>query len=765
MKASISTDEQITVHLQLIGDVQGFGIRPMVANLATHYDIHGSVRNCRQGVDIVLHGTPLAIHAFRESLYRRFPSVSQSVKTGLDAERTKGFRILESASDGAVQFIVPRDRVICQECLRESQTPDNRRYGYALNGCAQCGPRYSIISAMPYDRSQTSMSGFVMCPACQAEYANPSHRRFHAQTNCCQDCGPKVWFEKKGEAIEDSSTAIATAAQAILSGSILALKGIGGYQLICDATNSTAIAQLRIRKHRPSKPFAVMVASLQAARDIAQFDGREEEALKDPTGPIVLLQSRAQSCLASNIHAGFRNVGAMLPTTALHAMLLNATRVPLVVTSGNIQNEPLEYRVEEATQKFADIADCFLHHNRPIVNPIDDSVVQSMAGQLVTIRAARGLAPMPINFHTDFRVIALGGQQKSTVAVSNGFATVLGPHLGDLDTLTSRERFLRQKNALMTLMHCESPFLACDQHPDFYTSQLASLTSTLEGHSIQHHHAHIVSAMVEQGWMERTVLGFAFDGMGVGSDGAIWGGEVLLTDATSFHRVGHMRSIRLVGGDTATREPWRIALSLLLDALGKQTTMELVDQTLLSKWQVDRVQIERLLLLMDRPSLAHRTSSMGRLFDGIAALIGGIGHVSFEGEAAMRLESTCKAESPDAYHLAVGDESPFELDWRPLVRELVADLASKLPEGVLAMKFHQAIAECIASLGLRFPELPIVLAGGVFQNRTLVELLDKRLREQSSQYAMPCRIPPNDGGLAIGQLAIAASRMEKLVCV
>ncbi len=728
-------------------------------------NIHGSVRNCRQGVDLVLHGTPRAIQAFRESFRRRFPSVSQSVKTGFDAERTKGFRILESISDGEIQFIVPRDRVICQECLRENQTPDNRRYGYALNACAQCGPRYSIISAMPYDRSRTSMSGFVMCPACQAEYANPSHRRFHAQNNCCQDCGPKVWFEKKGESIADSSTAIATAAQAILSGSILALKGIGGYQLICDATNSTAIAQLRIRKHRPSKPFAVMVASHQAAREIAHFDGQEEEALKDPAGPIILLQSREQSCLASNIHAGFRSVGVMLPTTALHAMLLNATQIPLVVTSGNIQDEPLEYREEEASQRFADIADCFLHHNRPIVNPIDDSVVQSMAGQLVTIRAARGLAPMPINFQTNFRVIALGGQQKSAVAVSNGFSTVLGPHLGDLDTLTSRNRFLRHKNALMNLMHCESPFLACDQHPDFFTSQLASISNTPNHHSIQHHHAHIVSAMVEQGWMKRTVLGIAFDGMGMGNDGTIWGGEVLLTDATSFHRVGYLRSIRLAGGDTATREPWRIALSLLLDVLGKQKTMELVDPALLKKWQVDRTQLERLLLLMEHPSLTHRTSSMGRLFDGIAALIGGIGHVSFEGEAAMRLESTCKAELSAAYHFVISDESPFELDWRPLVRELVADLASKLPKGVLAMKFHQAIAECIASLGLRFPDMPIVLAGGVFQNRTLVELLDRRLREQSSQYAMPCRIPPNDGGLAIGQLAIAASRMEKLVCV
>ncbi|MCY2976770.1 MAG: carbamoyltransferase HypF [Planctomycetota bacterium] len=764
MKATMSTDNQTTAHLQLIGDVQGYGIRPTVANLARQLDLHGSVRNCRQGVDIVLHGPNVAIQAFRESLSKHFPNVSQSVRIEFNAERTEDFRILQSASEGAVQFAIPRDRVICENCLREIQTPGNRRFGYAFNSCTQCGPRYSIIFAMPYDRSQTSMSAFEMCSACQAEFADPTHRRFHAQTNCCPDCGPTLWFEENGKVMQDSSKAIAAAAQAILQGRVLALKGLGGYQLVCDATNSTVVDQLRVRKHRRSKPFALMVASIQAAHTIAELNEQEKAALKSPAGPIVLLRYRANSCLASNIHSGFRSVGAMLPTTALHAMLLSATQVPLVVTSGNIEGEPLEYREEEATQKFSGIADCFLHHDRPIVNPIDDSVVQAMAGRLVTLRAARGLAPMSIKYHTPFQVIALGGQQKSAVALSNGHATVLGPHLGDLDTVQSRERFLRQENALMSLMNCDLPRFVCDQHPDFFTSQIANVKSKLECQTIQHHHAHVVSAMVEQGWMKRTALGFAFDGTGLGSDGTLWGGEVLVTDATSFHRVGHLRSIRLVGGDLAAREPRRISLSLLMDAIGEQKTMELVDQTLLSNWQVDRARIEQFVSVLNRESLLLRTSSMGRLFDGIAALVCRVGHVSFEGEAAMRLESTCNLEISDAYHFIVGDESPFELDWRPLVRELVVDLASSLPEGTIAMKFHRAIAEGIASIGLRFPELPIVLAGGVFQNRTLVELVDKRLREQSSQYAMPCGIPPNDGGLAIGQLAVAASRMEKLVC-
>jgi hydrogenase maturation protein HypF len=764
MKATVSAAKLTTTHIQLVGDVQGYGIRPTVANLATRHDLNGFVRNCRQGVDISLQGKSAAIRAFRESLRSRFPSAIQNVRTEVDAAPTCGFQILESASQGVVQFAIPRDRVICEDCLREVSTPNNRRFGYALNSCIQCGPRYSIISAMPYDRSLTSMTAFVMCHECQAEFADPAHRRFHAQTNCCPICGPKVWFEENGRLIENSATSIANAAQAILQGRVLAMKGLGGYQLVCDATNPSVVAQLRIRKSRRSKPFAVMVASIQAALRIAELDEQEKDALQAPAGPIVLLRSKPKTGLASNIHAGFRSVGLMLPTTALHSLVLNATQVPLVVTSANKEGEPLEYDENEATQRLSSIADCFLHHNRPIVNPIDDSVVQLMTGRLVTLRAARGMAPLLIGFRTGTQISALGGQQKSAIALSNGHTTLLGPHLGDLDSVRSRDGFVKQKNVLSNLLNCKLPFYACDQHPDYFTSRLASELSTLKSQSIQHHHAHIVSAMVEHKWLDRTVLGFAFDGTGFGSDGTIWGGEVLVADASSFRRVGHLRCFRLVGGDAAAKQPWRVALSLLVDALGQPRALELIDQTRLSNWQVDRVQIENLLPLLNHESLTLRTSSMGRLFDGIAALVGGIGHGSFEGEAAMRLESICSPEASGSYHFSFGEETPFELDWRPLIQELVADLASDLRVGAIAMKFHRAIAECIAMLGLRFPELPIVLAGGVFQNRTLVELVDELLREQSSQYTMPCGVPPNDGGLAVGQLAVAASRMEHSVC-
>ncbi|MEQ1829512.1 MAG: carbamoyltransferase HypF, partial [Pirellula sp.] len=710
-----------------------------------------------------------AIDAFRESLRLRFPSAKQDVHAEKGFQPRGRFQILESVSEGAVRFVIPRDRVTCEECLHECQTPGDRRFGFALNGCAQCGPRYSLITAMPYDRRHTSMSEFVMCAGCQAEFENPNHRRFHAQTNSCPECGPKVWYEANGELIGHGETAvaaaIAAAARDICQGRILALKGLGGYQLVCDATNRAVVDRLRSRKGRISKPLAVMTVSVHAALSIAEIDALEENALKSPAGPIVLVRSKQKTCLASNIHAGFCNVGMMLPTTALHMMLLNETKVPLVVTSGNIEGEPLEYRETEATLRLAGIVDCFLHHNRPIVHPIDDSVVQSIAGQLVTLRAARGIAPIPVDYSPNLQVMSLGGQQKSAIAFSNGHSTVLGPDLGDLNTVRSRERFLNQKTALQNLLNCESPVFACDQHPDYFSTQWATENSTRECHSIQHHHAHVVSAMVEHGWLGRTVLGFAFDGTGLGTDGTIWGGEVLVANATSFRRVGSLRQFRLVGGDVAAEQPWRTALSLLVDALGRQKALETIDSSVLSHWHVDCVMVANVAQLLQSESASRRTSSMGRLFDGVAALVCGIGHSSFEGEAAMRLEAICDLEVKESYPFSVEEESPFELDWRPMIQGLVADLESHVPAGIMAMKFHRAVSECIATIALRFPDLSVVLAGGVFQNRTLVELVDRQFRNQSTPYAMPCLIPPNDGGLAIGQLAIAATRIEGAVCV
>jgi hydrogenase maturation protein HypF len=764
MKATASAEKNIAVHMQLLGDVQGYGIRPTVANLAMRHDLTGSVRNSRQGVELSLQGDARKIDAFRELLRCRFPHAIQNVRADVDADPTFGFQILESISEGEVQFSIPRDRVICDDCLQECQTPSDRRFGYALNGCVQCGPRYSIISAMPYDRSRTSMSSFSMCRECQVEFAEPTHRRFHAQTNCCPVCGPKVWYEVDGQSIEDSCTAIEASAEAIRQGSILALKGLGGYQLICDATNAVAVARLRDRKKRLSKPFAVMVASMGSVNELADFDEQEEDALRGPAGPIVLLRSKPVNGLAQNVHAGFRSMGVMLPTTALHWMLLNATRVPMVVTSANIEGEPLEYREEEATQRLSRIADGFLHHNRPILNPIDDSVVQAMAGRIITLRAARGLAPLPIDCPSELQILGLGGQQKSAMALSNGRTSVLGPHVGDLDTVQSRERFVKQNEVLKRLMNCDLPSYACDQHPDYFTSRLACDEDTVKYQAIQHHHAHIVSAMVEHGYLGRTVLGFAFDGTGLGSDESIWGGEVLVADATTFRRVGNLRPFPLLGGEVAIKEPWRTAISLLTEAVGQKTAALIVEQNFLSEWHVERSQMERVLILADHESLSIKTSSMGRLFDGLAALVCGIGKVTFEGEAAMRLESICNADAPGSYHFHVGDEAPIIIDWRPMVRELVSDLAQHLPVGIIAMKFHRAIATCIATIALRFSELPVVLAGGVFQNRTLVELVDGFLQAQSTQYVIPCKIPPNDGGLAVGQLAVAASRREKAAC-
>ncbi len=765
MRATLQATVRTGVQIQLVGDVQGCGIRPTVANLAMQCDLLGSVRNSRQGVDIVLYGTREAIDVFQESLRMRFSSATQKTIAIDTFEPMSGFQILESVFEGEVQFVIPRDRVTCADCLRECQTPGDRRFGYALIGCAQCGPRYSIIRDLPYDRSQTSMSAFAMCSDCQAEFVDPAHRRFHAQTNCCPKCGPMVWFESNGEILGHGDVAVAAAARDIRNGRILAMKGLGGYQLVCDATNCHAIERLRSRKNRITKPLAVMASSMDEAHAIVEFNALDEETLKGPAGPIVLLQSRTQNYLASNIHTGFPSIGIMLPTTALHMMLLKETKIPLVVTSGNIEGEPLEYRETEATLRLSGIADCFLHHNRPIVNPIDDSVVQSIAGRMVTHRAARGIAPIPIEYRSESQVLALGGHQKAAVALSNGYTTILGPHIGDLDTVRTRDRFLEQKAMLQSLLRVKSPMMVCDQHLDFFTSQLADEDSGRNCHAVQHHHAHIVSAMVEHGWLDSTVLGFAFDGTGLGCDGSIWGGEVLVATTASFKRVGHLRTFPLLGGELAVKQPWRIALALLVDAIGEEQTLEIVDANKLRDWQVDRLCMQRLLPLLDRNALSLQTSSMGRLFDGVAALVCGIGQVSFEGEAAMRLEAVCNQDVQQNYHISVSRDSPCEMDWRPMVIELIADLASDVPVGTIAMKFHRAIAECIATISHRYRDFPVVLAGGVFQNRNLVELVDRQLHSLSMPYAMPCQVPPNDGGLALGQLVIATSRMERAVCV
>ncbi|MEZ6133480.1 MAG: carbamoyltransferase HypF [Pirellulaceae bacterium] len=752
---------QASVAIALQGDVQGSGIRPAIANLAMQYELHGSVRNTRQGVSILVAGDRSAIAVFEQILREHYPHTKQTSVLSNTTVLQDGFKILNSSLDGSANFVIPLDRVVCQRCLEECQTRGDRRFGYPLNSCPQCGPRYSIINAMPYDRTETSMARFTMCGECLAEYSNPSHRRFHAQTNCCPKCGPQVWYQG-ADGTTEIFRAIEAAAQAIASGKIVAVKGLGGYQLLCDATNQPAVVELRRRKGRPSKPLALMVRSLTDARALAAINPLEVAALTSNAGPIVILDLQPNCQLSSLIYPGLNHIGLMLPTTAMHAMLLDHVARPMVVTSGNREGEPLEYDPLEAQTRLASIADGFLHHDRPIVRPIDDSVVRCMAGQQVTLRAARGIAPLPLDYNVRHPIEGMGGQQKSAIALSNGHCVVLGPHLGDLYSVANRERFLKHRLSLKRLMTCEPTLAAYDEHPDYFSSVHALQSTDACAEPVQHHHAHVAAAMLQHGWIDREVLGFAFDGTGFGGDRTVWGGEVLVTHADKFKRVAHLRPFPLVGQELAATQPWRVAAMLLKESLGTDLAVEFC-QRMHETWQVETYQLQTLLNLENPAAISAKTSSMGRLFDGVSAIVCGMGQTTYEGEAAMRLEAICDrgTRPANSYALDILPIEPWQLDWRPLIRSIVQDLSDGVDKSQIAMKYHRCIAEAIWQIAERFPHLPVVLTGGVFQNRILVELVNERMAEHPSPLGLPGQIPPNDGGLAAGQLVVAAAKMAR----
>jgi hydrogenase maturation protein HypF len=687
------------------------------------------------------------------------------------------------------------------------------------------------------------MACFDYCEACAAEFRKLDERRFHAQTITCPDCGPQLWFESEIASLHcRGGDAFESAIRLLQGGGILALKGLGGYQLICDARNPEAVKRLRLRKRRESKPLAVMVSERELAEamalpwDISEVseDGvpafgranlshptvvdleavcdssessehcgnalwehhqHEFRALTSRVNPIVLVGTGEllmfQSLsLAPQVCSGFSTIGLMLPTTPLHAMLLNTLQTPLVVTSGNEDSEPIVYEEDAARKALNGIADGWLDHDRRIERPIDDSVVRIIAGESVTIRAGRGIAPLQLPLQTSHRILAVGGEQKVVCAFSNGHQTVLGPHLGNMSSLAMRQRFVEHIESLQQLYQAAPDTVVHDLHPDYFTSRWAA-DRGLRTIAVQHHHAHIVSCMLEHQIPDNEVLGVAFDGTGFGTDGTIWGGEFLLATKTSFRRVGHLLPFVLPGGEKAIDEPWRTAVSLLTMAMPEITAEEIAhllqqtqehhrcatqaDQRLgMFAADVSLIKIRQVQQLVTSAN-GPLTSSMGRLFDGMAAIILGLCKSSFEGEPAMRLESVC-AESADpesnsgestssqrpARMKGVLDERDGMLcfDWRALVREIVTDLRLGRSSAAISRSFHQAIADMVESVVERFAGYTVVLSGGCFQNRILTETIVGQLRLKSREVLTHGQIPPNDGGLAAGQIAIAAALLD-----
>lgn len=758
-----SSTVQSAMNIVLNGHVQGVGMRPAIARLANKSKLCGYVRNGNDGVIIRVEGPKPAVTQFCDNLLANLPVESCVTSARLSAYDFKGYKkfTIDESQSNVLQINtkVPLDCAICTTCKKEILDQNAHRFQYPFTSCTDCGPRYSIVDSMPFDRRETSMRCFPLCSCCSNEYESLNDRRFHAQTIACSNCGPKLQY-RNTEAKDsfENIDPLTEARNAIRSGKIIAVKGLGGYQLICDATSDTAVERLRQIKRRRCKAFAIMVASIEAANGVGDLLELEEAMLLGTSNPIVLVKENGKNCISNSVNPNLNRIGIMLPTTPLHELLLNGLETPCVVTSANTNGEPLIYEDEEILRKLDRYADGCLFHDRNIIRPIDDSVVLCANKKSVTIRAARGIAPYPLKLKTSRSILATGGHQKVAVGLSNGSQSLLGPHVGDMNSIASRDRFCDQVSQLTSLYQSNPEAIAHDLHPDYFTTQWATEQSvTTIG--VQHHHAHIVSGMVEQGWLDEKVFGIAFDGTGYGTDGTIWGGEFLLCTQSSFERVARLLSFPMYGGELAIQQPWRTAFSLI--QLAKNTS----DTKNELRWVQAQKTVEQLSKLADNKNqtrIPHqKTSSMGRLFDGVAALIFEIDEVGFEGEAAMRLEAKCNKNATGEYSFEIIEGTPIEIDWRPMIREILDDKKRRENQGNMAMKFTRTVARMVESLSLRFRDYPIIMSGGCFQNTLLLEESVHLLKSHRMKFGANFKIPPNDGGLAVGQLAVAAALLER----
>jgi hydrogenase maturation protein HypF len=731
----------------LSGLIQGQGVRPTVARLATHLALRGFVRNTSRGVQVVVAGNRENVLEFERQIRVLFDVQRDHVE--LNPTKGTGFSILPSEIGADVTTIVPPDKATCQACFGDLDDPNSRRYRYPFVSCADCGPRYSIVRAMPFDRDRTTMVDFPMCRDCQREYEQPNDRRFHAQTNACPVCGPSCWAtDCDGKLLARDNDAVCQIVDVIRNGGIAAIKGLGGYQLLCDARQADTVRLLRDRKHRPSKPFPVMVANLSTATQHARLTSQEQTLLTSPIAPVLLVEPKGQTSICEPVRPGLNRIGILLPTTPLHRLLCLDCDFPLVVTSGNVSGSPLVCEQDRALALLANIADVFLHHNRRILRPVDDSVMQWVAGRGMTLRCARGLAPLSFARPNRPHRIATGGHQQVAVAIGGEQQYVLGPHIGDLDGEASRVRWRDQIDALQGLYKLSAEEIATDRHPEYFTNRASrSEFADCKVVEVQHHHAHVAAAILEHNLeTNEPILGFAFDGTGYGDDDTVWGGELLLASRAKQERIGHLLPFRLPGGSAAIRQPWRTALAAL---------SQIADASTFRHWHQKWTSHDDDRAFRFSMSQGPVCTSMGRLFDVVAAIVLQITEAHYEGEAAIRLEAICDRREPSAYTFAFEQRENLRLiDWRPVIRAVLNELRTLSP-GNIAMKFHRAIANLILDVCRTVPERHAVVCGGVFQNRVLLELLHEAIVEDGIGLHLPGKIPVGDGGLAMGQLVVA----------
>jgi len=757
-----ATIERVRSRILVRGTVQGVGFRPFVHRQATALGLAGWVINSSAGVVVEAEGDPGRIAVLVREIREGPPANAtvDSVETRTIAPRwDDGFEIRASDAAGACTAQVLPDFATCPDCLAELFDPADRRYRYPFINCTHCGPRYSIIEDIPYDRARTSMRRFAMCSACRAEYDNPADRRFHAEPNACAECGPRITlWNASGATLCDDDDALTAAAAAMRAGSIIAMKGIGGFHLLVDARNEIAVQRLRGRKRREEKPFAVMFPSLADVAASCRVRPAEEALLTAPARPIVLLR-RTGGPIAAAVAPSNPWLGALLPYTPLHHLLMRELGFPVVATSGNISDEPIVSDEGEALERLGGIADLFLVHDRPIVRPVDDSVARVVCGRELLLRRARGYAPAPIELKgARSGILALGGHLKGTVALTHADSAVLSQHIGDLDMIEARAAHTRAAKDLVQL-YAEPPVLAVrDLHPD-YASTRAAEASGLPVLAVQHHLAHVAACMAEHG-LEPRVLGVAWDGTGYGPDGTIWGGEFLRVTAGGWSRFAKLRPFRLPGGDRAIREPRRAALGLLHEAYGERA-FEMSELAPISAFSPTELGVVRQMLV--RGINAPVTSSAGRLFDAFAALAGLHQTCAYEGQAAIELEGVADDQATGRrYRFAIrqGDDTAFIVDWEPALAEALADLRAGVPTAEISAAFHDGLASAIADVAVRAGEQTVALTGGCFQNARLTESTVAALRAAGLDAVWHRRVPPNDGGLALGQAAWAAW-MEK----
>ncbi len=740
------------------GAVQGVGFRPFIFRLAVDLGLYGHVLNSSQGVYSEVEGPREALDKFLLALESEKPAHAriQSLEFSfLDAVGYERFEILPSRETGERRAFILPDIATCRECLHEIFDPQNRRYLYPFTNCTHCGPRFSIIESLPYDRPNTAMKGFALCPACDEEYHNPANRRFHAQPTACPTCGPRLeLWDADGNVFVSGHDALAAAAVAIREGWILALKGLGGFQLLVDAREATAVRRLRERKNREEKPFAVMFPNPEAVNSECKMNTFEERLLQSPEAPIVLLKRSpaSKSEIAALVAPKNPNLGVMLPCTPLHHILMRELNFPVVATSGNFGGEPICIDENEALLRLGDIADLFLVHNRPIVRHLDDSIARVVFGREQIIRRARGYAPLPIKVksNTTAIVLATGSHLKNTVALAVGENVFLSQHIGDLETEAAHAAFQRTANDLQRLYDVTPNIIACDLHPEYLSSKWAEKQGVAVVPT-QHHYTHVLSCAAENE-IAPPLLGVAWDGTGLGTDGKIWGGEFLLLRRGSFERVAHLREFPLPGGDLAIRQPRRAAIGLLWTLFGEKAFNRATAPLLAAFSKSERSMIRQML---SRQFNSPLTSSAGRLFDAVASLLGLRQIAGFEGQAAMDLEFAAREEVNESYPIELLSGTPVVVDWRAMILNVLKDIADGVSVGDIAAKCHNFLTDMIVEIAKRIGEPKIALTGGCFQNRYLLENSVLKLQAAGFKPYWHQRVPANDGGIALGQ-AVAA---------